>query len=277
MNAAEAKVVHVGGDRYPVRPWLGEELADLRRWRQLDRHGRWRAAVASPASPGGIVGEWISDSPSLFFDQRIDGDYIWQVRATRLRPTETSSDGAFLQRFHACKHARGCDPLFKYNFNFWLRVDTPDAGAAEAEDFWRAYPRQLGHGWNGMGDDHWQSLFNTVVWNGPSADDPGLPAGATGVAADGSNWVRLRRSPGYVQICEAVDLVPHLPYDEPHVFSFAVGRGRVRMYFDDRRIYDYRDADGAAALPGAGYIGLCVWLCVMRFDAMRLYEWVATP
>ncbi len=237
MTSNETEVLVLGGDPYRVRPWLHAELADLRRWRQLENHGRWQAV------PGGMIGEWLSHSPSLFFDQPIIGDYLWQVRVTRLKP-----DAAFVQRFEANnRHTQGCNPDGKYNFNFWLRADSPDD-----EGFLAAYPRHLGTGWNGMGDDYWRSLFTTVVWN------------------PDSNWVRLRKSPGYVQVSEAVDVVPHLPYDEPHVFTVAVGQGRVRLYFDDRRVYDYADA----ALPAAGYIGLCVWLCVVRFDAMRLYEWI---
>ncbi|MEX0777852.1 MAG: hypothetical protein WD042_19295 [Phycisphaeraceae bacterium] len=251
MNVA-LNTFEIAGDRYAVRPLRDRELADRARWRQLDDHGRW----SSEPVTGAIVGEWISDSPSLFFDQRIEGDYIWQVRVARLKP-----DAAFLARFAANKHAQGCDPRTKYNFNLWLRADSPPGSG---ENFLQAYPKHLGTGWNGMGDDHWQSLFNTVVWNGPS----------TGHALGGlTNWVRLRKSPGYVQVCEAIDVVPHLPYDQPHLFTFAVSSrlGRVRMYYDACRVYDYADA----AIPGAGYLGLCVWLCVMRFDQMRLYQWMS--
>lgn len=238
--STEPHMLDIGGDRYAVRPWLGDELADLARWRQLDDYGAWRSLPATAPYPG-IVGEWIEESPSLFFNQRIEGDYLWQVRATRLR-----TDDAFHRRFARHKDTAGVEPAGKYNFNFWLRVDSPDG-----EDFWQAYPRHLGQGWNGMGDDHWNALYNTVVWN---LDD---------------QWVRLRRSPGYVMVAESTDVVQHLPYDEPHLFTFALqpSAGRVRAYYDNQRIYEYTDP----GLPQAGYIGLCVWLCKMRFDAMKLY------
>ena len=40
------------------------------------------------------------------------------------------------------------------------------------------------------------------------------------------------------------------------------------MYFDGTRVFDYTDPDPHAR----GHIGLCVWLCVMRFERMRLYR-----
>jgi hypothetical protein len=228
--------IAVGDDQYVVRPLLREDFEDLSRWRQMEEHGRWRVEA------GGLIGEWVSDSPSLFLRQRIEGDFIWQVRATRVAPDE-----AFLRRFSANHHAAGAEALHKYNFNFWLRANTPDG-----EDFLEAYPRKLGTGWNGMGDDYWNSLFTTVVWN-----------------PDGS-WVRLRRSPGYRLERDCPDALPHMRYGEPREFTFAVDRGRVRMYVDGRRIYDY----AAEGLPEAGYIGLCVWLCKMRFEHMRIYQWL---
>jgi hypothetical protein len=269
LTQADTTTMSIGADPYRVRPMLRDELADPARWRALESHGRWSF------DHGGITGAWLRDSPSLFFDTKLDRDYVWQVRVTRL-PT----DEAFLQRFNAYKHAADAvsagGPARKYNFNFWLRADAPAEGwlglsprspgavgtraesrgfedSAPATHFFDEYPNRLGTGWNGMGDDHWSSLFQTIVWN---------PA---------SNWTRLRKSPGYQAVVDVADAVPFMPYDEPRTFTFAVSaaRGLVRMYRDDRRVYQYEDA----LVPRAGFIGLCVWLCRVRFDRMALYEW----
>jgi hypothetical protein len=272
QTQADATAMSFDGDSYRLRPLLRDELMDPSRWRAFEQHGRWMF------NDGGVTGEWLCDSPSLFFDTKIDRDYVWQVRVTRL-PT----DAAFLQRFNAYKHAANAidQPERKYNFNFWLRADVPEtqAGAigesshpcssdAKNEkhtgqktdpwhpsrtEFFHEYPTRLGTGWNGMGDDHWSSLFQTIVWN---------PA---------SNWTRLRKSPGYQAVVDVADAVPFMPYDEPRTFIFAVSaaRGLVRMYCDGRRVYQYADA----SVPRAGFIGLCIWLCRVRFDQMALYEW----
>ena len=152
-------------------------------------------------------------------------------------------------------HAKGADPARQgdavaspavtYNFNFWLRAASPDGG-----DFLAAYPSKLGTGWNGMGDDYWRSLYTTIV---RKADD---------------NWVRLRRSPGYVMVHEAKGIIPPLAYGRPHRFAFSLTAGRVRMYFDETRVFDYTDDQPHTH----GHIGLCVWMCIMRFERMRLYK-----
>ena len=226
--------MNLGGEDYEVSLELEAELADLSRWRALEPHGRWTA------EDGGIVGEWLEKSPSIFFDENISGDYVWQVAATRLEP-----DAAFIRRFDESKWGRGQDPARTYNFNFWLRADSPDGG-----DFLRQYPAKLGTGWNGMGDDFWLSYFNTVVWG---AED---------------SWVRLRRGPGYEMVEDVHGALPLLGYGERHEFTFILRRGRVRFLFDGRPVYDHEDPEPHEA----GHIGLCVWLCRMRFDRMRLYR-----
>jgi len=224
----------LGGEKLRVRLELEEELADLSHWRCLDEFGKWTAEA------GGIVGEWVERSPSIFFDGKIESDFLWQVTAAREKPDED-----FVRRFTASKWGGGVDPAFKYNFNFWLRADSPSGG-----DFFGEYPAKLGTGWNGMGDDHWRSYFTTVV------------------RSPGEDWVRLRRSPGYVMVEDVHGVVPHLPYGEAHEFTFLLREGRVKMFFDDRCVYDHAE-------PGmyeAGYIGLCVWLARVRFSGMRLYR-----
>jgi hypothetical protein len=225
----------IADDHYDVQPAWNEEFNDLSRWRTLDQDGRWIA------QNGSLVGEWIRKSPSLFFNEKIHGDYLWQMTATRLGPDEE-----FIRRFSATKWGAGVDPRALYNFNFWLRVNDPQGG-----DFFAEYPQKLGTGWNGMGDDYWKSLFTTIV---------------RGV--DNSNWVRLRKSPGYEKVEDVADQIPLLNYDEPHQYTFVLHRGRVRMYFDDRRIYDYADPSPMES----GHIGLCVWLCKMRFENMTMYR-----
>ena len=226
----------IGGDTYGVQLALQEDFETLERWHAPEQYGLWTA------QGGGLRGEWLDRSPSLFLRQSVEGDYLWTIDATRLEP-----DGEFLQRFAASRHGRGADPAVTYNFNFWLRADTPDAG-----DFFQAYPAKLGTGWNGMGDDYWRSLYCTVV---RKADD---------------DWVRLRRSPGYQMVREARGIVPLLPYGQAHRYAFALHRGHVRMYFDEQRVYDYDDSD----LYPCGHVGLCVWMCVMRFERMRLYRMI---
>lgn len=232
----EVRTVRVGDDEYRVRLALVEDFQTLDRWRQVEEHGRWRVEHKA------LIGEWLEKSPSLFLKKKIEGDYLWQIKTTRVRP-----DQAFRRRFASSTHGRGHEPERMYNFNFWLRADSPNA-----EDFFRMYSRKLGTGWNGMGDDYWNSLYTTIVW-GP---------------LDRSKWVRLRRSPGYKKVRDISGVLPYLPYDEPHVFTFVIRKGRARMYFDDKRVYDYEDHH----LYEAGYIGLCVWHCVMRYEEMKLYD-----
>ncbi|HYF50205.1 MAG TPA: hypothetical protein VEJ63_12420 [Planctomycetota bacterium] len=229
--------IRIGSDEFSGEAVLYEKFSDLRRWRTLENHGGW--------TPGtdGLLAEWLEKSPSLFLKEKISGDYLWQTRLSRLSPDEE-----FLRRFQASSHAKGADPERFYNFNFWLRADAPPA-----ETFFDAYPKYLGTGWNGMGDDHWHSLFNTVVWW-----DKGNP----------DNWVRLRRSPGYEKMRDIQGIVPHLPYGEPHEFSFALQGGRVRMYFDETLVYDFADERAYAS----GYLGFCVWLCRIRYHEMKLYR-----
>ena len=234
MPAETTSTVRIGDDEYRVRRVFAEELASLDHWVQLDGYGRWSA------HDGSFSGEWLSHSPSLFFREKIVGDYLWQTTVTRLRP-----DQAFVQRFLASKWGKGKDPLSMYNFNFWLRARAPDGG-----DFLQQYPTKLGTGWNGMGDDYWHSLYTTVV------------------RSEEHNWVRLRRSPGYVKVRDVADVVPFLPYDEPHRVTFVLRSGHVKMYFDDKLVYDHEDP---APYP-SGHIGLCVWLCIVRFEDMVLYR-----
>jgi hypothetical protein len=66
-------------------------------------------------------------------------------------------------------------------------------------------------------------------------------------------------------------VVPHLPYNEPHVFSFALRRPTIRMYFDEVLVYEYADP----AWYESGYLGVCVWLAVVRFEEMKLYRFEA--
>lgn len=141
-------------------------------------------------------------------------------------------------------------PQTLYNVNFWLRADVPVADEQDGGDFLSAYSRHLGSGWNGMGDDHWRSYFCTVVRHGES------------------NWSRLRRGPGYEMLCDTTDVVPPMEYDQPRDFAFVVSDRQVRAYCDDRLIFSHE----ADRIYSGGYIGLCVWMCAMRFEDMKLYE-----
>jgi hypothetical protein len=228
--------IRIGEHTYSVSA-PSQDLSDLVRWRALESDGLWTACE------DGFTGEWVRNSPSLFFSEKIAGDYLWRTKVTRLEP-----GAAFTERFSASKFGAGKKPDELYNFNFWLRADAPPG-----EDFFGTYPTKLGSGWNGMGDDYWRSYFTTVV---------------RGV--DGE-WVRLRRSPGYAKVREARGVVPDLPYNEPHVFSFALRRRAVRMYFDETLVYEYADP----AWYESGYVGVCVWLAVVRFEEMRLYRFEA--
>lgn len=228
--------MQIGGDEYQVRLVLEEDFRDLHRWVRLDDFGRWTVDGT------GLVGEWLEKSPSIFLKEKIHGPYLWQIRVTRLAPND-----AFLKRFQDSKWGQGHDPLHMYNFNFWLRADDPEGG-----DFFERYPEKLGTGWNGMGDDYWNSFYTTVVWGTEN------------------NYVRLRRGPGYEMVQDVHDTVPHLAYDEPHLFTFVLFEGRVRMYFDQQLVYDHEEA----SMYEAGYIGLCVWLATIRFEEMRIYRFV---
>lgn len=234
MTTLATNSITLGGDTYAVAPLLAERFENLDRWTALESDGRWTADA------GGVVGEWVRNSPSLFLRQRITGPYLWQVRVTRL-PT----DAAFLERFRASKHTAGAEPADFYNFNFWLRAAAPDGG-----DFLHQYPLHLGSGWNGMGDDHWRSLFCTVVRQKDQA------------------WSRLRRSPGYELVIDT-SLPAEAAYDQPHDYAFAFGDGFVRGYCDGRRFIDYHGPTLAT-----GYVGLCVWMCRVRFDHVRFYSLV---
>jgi hypothetical protein len=221
---------------YSVRPLLIEDFANLDRWQTAEHWGRWR--------PGqqGLVGEWLEVSPSIFLKEPIAGDYLWQISVTRLPPIAD-----FLARFGASKHAVGREARTMYNFNFWLRAADPTG-----EDFFAAYPKHLKTGWNGMGDDYWNSYFVTVVHN-----------------PDG-NWMRLRRGPGYEKIEDVQNVVPFLDYHQPIRFTFALRRGHIRAYFGSKPIFDHADAN----FHPAGHVGLCVWHDTVRFSEMRMYRFV---
>lgn len=226
----------LGDDAYSVRLELAEDFHDLERWLPAEADGRWTA------SADGMTGEWLRNSPSIFLREKVHGDYLWQIKARRIQP-----DPAFLERHEASNHGRGKDPVQRYNFNFWLRADTPDG-----KDFFETYTEKLGTGWNGMGDDYWNSFYVTVVRD-----------------SQGSR-VRLRKSPGYRQVLESFGVVPYLPYGEEHTYTFLIREGRVKMYLDQTRVFDCEDAE----IYESGYIGLCVWLAVVRFEQMRLYRFV---
>jgi hypothetical protein len=236
MERATMETKQLGGESYQLEPLLTENFANLDRWTALEQDGKWEV------KNGGVEGEWLRQSPSLFFKQKIAGDYVWEIEATRL-PT----DEAFLGRYKATKWGT-CDPREQYNFNFWLRADVPPGSPG---DFFEEYPKYLKTGWNGMGDDHWHSYFNTVVWNPQD------------------NWVRLRRGPGYELRQDIHNVVPFLPWNEKHKFTFAIEGGHVRCYFDEAKlVYDYVDPQPHRE----GYIGLCVWLCKVRFESMRVWR-----
>lgn len=231
MTTLATNSITLGDDTYNVSQLLSERFDNLDRWVTLESDGDWQS------SAGGVIGEWVRNSPSLFLRQKITGPYLWQVRATRL-----ATDAAFEARFRESKHAQGADPADFYNFNFWLRASAPDGG-----DFIQQYPLHLGTGWNGMGDDYWHSLFCTVV------------------RQNDKSWSRLRRSPGYEMVVDT-----HLPadaaYGQPHDYAFVVGDGFLRAYCDGERFMDYH-----GPVPATGYVGLCVWMCKVRFDNLRLY------
>src|ERR1035437_616287 len=169
----------LGEQTYKIEPLLTENFDNLDRWVSRDTMGKWEA------KNHGVEGEWITGSPSLFLKEKLKGDFIWEITATRL-----THDKALTDRFHATKHGDDGKGLeSKYNFNFWIRADAPPG-----ENFLEAYPKYLKTGWNGMGDDHWHSYFNTVVW-----DDRGPPSA--------HNWNRLRRSPGYEMVKDIHDVV----------------------------------------------------------------------
>jgi hypothetical protein len=226
----------VGNHTYQVEPLLVENFENLERWVTLEQDGKWEV------KNGGLEGEWLQASPSIFLKEKITGDYLWEVEVTRLE-----TDAAFLERYTATKWGKW-DPREQYNFNFWLRADVPPNSPG---DFFSEYPKYLKTGWNGMGDDHWHSYFTTVVWN---PED---------------NWVRLRRGPGYELRQDVHNVAPFMPWGEKHKFTFVLQGSRVRCYVDDRTlVYDYEDPAGYRE----GHIGLCVWLCKVRFEKMRVWR-----
>jgi hypothetical protein len=186
------------------------------------------------------VGEWLKESPSIFLNDPVEGDYLWQITATRLE-----GDADFAQRFAATKWGAGIEPRRLYNFNFWLRAADPAGG-----DFLGAYPKHLHTGPNGMGDDYWNSYFITVCY------DPN------------DNWMRLRRGPGYEKRQSVHNVVPFMDYDQPIRFSFLLRQGHVLAYFGSKPIFDYADPSPYRA----GHVGLCVWLDRVRFSEMRMYR-----
>jgi hypothetical protein len=227
----------VGGHTYQVEPLLAETFENLERWVTLEQDGKWEVKA------GGLEGEWLQQSPSLFLKEKISGDYLWEVDVTRLE-----TDAAFLERYKASKWGKTCEPREQYNFNFWLRADAPPGSPG---DFFSEYPKYLKTGWNGMGDDHWHSYFTTVVWNPQD------------------NWVRLRRGPGYELRQDVHKVAPFMPYGEKHRYTFVISGGRVRCYVDEKTVvYDYADPQPYAS----GHIGFCVWLCKVRFENMRVWR-----
>jgi hypothetical protein len=230
VSLLSSNSIRLGNDVYQAAPLLSERFENLDRWIALEADGIWQA------EDGGVVGEWVRNSPSLFLRQKIRGPYLWQVRVTRLR-----TDAAFGERFAESKHTQGGTPDRFYNFNFWLRADS------RTGEFLQQYPSHLGTGWNGMGDDYWHSLFCTVVRQGEKS------------------WSRLRRSPGYEIVVDTA-LPAEADYDQAHAYSFAIEHDRVRAYCDGVRFMDYK-----GPVPREGYIGLCVWMCKVRFDEFRLF------
>jgi hypothetical protein len=225
----------IAGHRYDLEPLLVENFENLDRWITLESDGVWQA------KDRGLEGEWVQNSPSIFLREKVAGNFLWEIDVTRV-----PGDSGFVERYSASKWAEG-DPAFKYNFNFWLRADVPPGSPGK---FFEEYPKYLKTGWNGMGDDHWHSYFTTVV-RSPT-----------------DNWVRLRRGPGYEMKEDIHDIVPHLPYQEKHRFTFAIVGDRIRCYFDEKLVYDYRDLTPYRE----GYLGLCVWICKTRFENMRVWR-----
>ncbi|MCL2647031.1 MAG: hypothetical protein FWD61_08495 [Phycisphaerales bacterium] len=233
-----SEIKKLGNDSYKVELAIEENFANLDRWAIRDEMGKWLV------NNGGVEGEWLSGSPSIFLKEKIKGDFAWEITATRL-----PHDQALTDRFHATKHGadgKGLDS--KYNFNFWIRADAPPGG-----NFLEDYPRYLKTGWNGMGDDHWHSYFNTIVWD----DRPP------------QNWARLRRSPGYDKVQDAQNIVPYMTYGQPHKFTFVIRDGHVKLYIDEKTfVYDFNDPHPYHE----GHIGLCVWICKVRFEQMKLWR-----
>jgi hypothetical protein len=226
--------VRLGGDTYDVGESEpgGYARADL--WQAGDAHGRWTFTDA------GIVGEWIDGSPSLFLKQELVGDVLLTMRIRRMRP-----DPACRERILATKWGPRLDLDHHYNVNFWLRARAPDDG-----DFLAQYPQRLGTGANGMGDESWRSYFSTIV-RGPDGE-----------------WMRLRRSPGYEKRCDVQGVLPEFAYDRPYDIAFVIRHGRVRAYVDGVRTYDHLDTEPYER----GRIGLCVWLCVFRFEDLHIHR-----
>jgi hypothetical protein len=227
----------LAGHVYKLEPLLTENFKNLDRWVTLESNAKWEV------KNGGVEGEWLQASPSIFLKQKIAGDFLWEVDTTRL-----ATDAAFLARYKATKWGDKWDPETQYNFNFWIRADVPTDAPG---DFFSEYPKYLKTGWNGMGDDHWHSYFNTVVWN---PED---------------NWVRLRRGPGYEMKGDVHNVAPFFGYGGKHKFTFVIQDGHIRCYLDDSKVvYDYLDPQPHKE----GYIGLCVWLCKTRFENMRVWR-----
>ena len=178
--------------------------------------------------------------PSLFLKQRIDGDYLWQITAERVAP-----DDQALRLFRNSKHWANADPLTKYNFNFWLRVDSPDSG-----DFFQQYSQKLGTGWNGMGDDPGARS---------STPSSGIPTAATG-------W-RLRRSPATRKSKTPERGSPPPLRRAAHLHLRPVPQPHPPLFRSDAHLRPRRTRHVLSRLHRP-----CVWLSIVRFSGMKLYR-----
>jgi hypothetical protein len=225
--------VRLDQDEYRIAPAAPVDWSAAERWIAADGDGRWDFV------DGGIEGEWLRRSPSLFLRERIEGDAMWRMRVTRL---PTGAD--FATRYRGLGWAAADpDPANAYNLNFWLRASAADGG-----DLLASYADHLGTGANGMGDERWRSWFCTVV------------------RCTGGAWVRLRRSPGYEKVRDCAEASPPVAYGLPWDIAFTIVGRRVSAYLDGRRLFAYDDPHPIAT----GRMGLCVWATRARFDRMRL-------
>lgn len=176
---------------------------------------------------GSMFGHWAAGGSTVWCRRNFEGDVLMEFRARLLNP---DPEWVYPGRPHGGK-----------NINFRLHVEGPNG-----EDILDVAERlqEEGTGPNRVGDDQYRGYFFTWTFR----------------------HARLRRSPGYENVSENLDILPDIErwYD----ISILKTGGRLRYFVDGEIVHDYTDPEPFER----GKIGFALWHSRVEIDHLTVFR-----
>ncbi len=178
---------------------------------------------------GSMFGHWAAGGggSNVWCRRNFEGDVLVEFRARLLSPDQ---EWVYPGRPHGGK-----------NINIRLHVEGPNG-----EDILDVAERlqEEGTGPNRIGDDQYRGYFFTWTFR----------------------HARLRRSPGYENVSENLDILPEVgPW---YTISVLRTGNRLRYFVDGRMVHDYSDPDPF----DRGKIGFALWHSRVEIDSLAVFR-----